>query len=211
MGGFKVVACAVLGVAVGACAAPDVLDLSQNERLYRATGYTALPGADRIAFVAPVVDARETRIEEATDGYTVQYFPDSKWHAAPVRMVDAILRDELTQSGVFKSVDSNAGPSAFIVKAHLAQFDVGMETHVTGWRSFAAVRLRVQVLGQPSPNGRPVLIDREFADNRRSEVDWRPPPAAALMGMSVRRCMQQALAMLDQSNIGRSQVPLDVQ
>jgi len=207
MGGSRVLF--VAGVlALGSCALTTTMDLSENPRLYRPTGYSVAVPADLSVFLAPVVDARRSRVEEATKGHTVQYFSDERWHRQPAKMVDAVLRDELADSGVFESVQPTARADSCVMQVRLLQFDVGAETHVTGWRSFATVGLAVNVLGPVDASGaRPELLSQTFEDEHHSEVDWRPPQAAPLMGLSLRQAVQHMLAKLDQSNVGRANVP----
>ncbi len=208
MGGFRVAAPALLGVLLVGCETNDAIDLSENPALYRYTGYQARVPADRAVFMAPVVDDREVRVEEASGSHTVSYFADGSWDRPIADMVDAVLRQEVADSGIFNGMRDRADSDACVLKVRLRRFDVGGESHVTGWRSFAAVKFSVQVYGPgASEEARPLLLEQEFADGAASEVDWRPPPGTTLMGMSLRKVNTQILGTLDQRNVGRTGVP----
>jgi hypothetical protein len=186
------------------------MDLGRNENLYRLSGYAARAAAERDVFVAPVVDARGVRVQDASGSTSIDYFPDGRWTRPPAVMVDDVLRREISSSGVFREAAAQATPETCILRAQLTQFDVGSEMHVTGWRSFAAVALEVTVLGPADEAGeRPTLFEESFHDAHRSEIDWRPPTAASLMGASLRNVMLRVMSALDQSNLARPAVPAD--
>jgi hypothetical protein len=209
MGGFRVVTPALLGVWVAGCASTDKTDLAENPALYRPTGYRAKVPADRAVFVAPVVDARAARAaEDASGSFVVDYFSDAKWDRPPVDMIDAVLRTELADSGVFTELVDRPGPEACVLRVELRRFDVGGESHVTGVRSFAALGHAVQVYGPGEGNGRALLLDEQLGDATASDIDWRPAPGAVLMGACLRRVNGAMLGLLDQRNVGRTGVPL---
>jgi len=211
MGGFRSVASvSAAGLALCACASPPQMDLGRNENLYRLSGYAARAAAERDVFVAPVVDARGARAEDASGSTSVDYFPDGRWTRPPAVMVDDVLRREISSSGVFHESTAQASPDTCILRAQLTQFDVGSEMHVAGWRSFAGVALKVSVLGPTDAAGeRATLFEESFQDVHRSDIDWHPPPAAALMGASLRQVMLRVMSALDQSNLARPAVPAD--
>ena len=110
--------------------------------------------------IAPVVDARSARVEEASAKYSVQLFADSRWDRPVPAMVDAVLRREIEDSGVFARVAPEAGPDMCLLRTQLLAFDVGVEEHVSMRRSFAEVRLAVRVEGPIGADGtRPVLLE----------------------------------------------------
>jgi hypothetical protein len=197
--------------AAGCSFSSPEMDLSQNERLYRHTGYTSQVPGDRTAFLPPLVDDRGARIEDASADFSTEYFADGRWDRPPTQMVDAVLREELAGSDIFGEVTETARENGCIVRTRLIRFDVGTESHVAGIRSFAAVTIGVEVLGPMVAGGvRPTWLSEEFVGAHRSELDWRPAPASLLMGASLRDAMVRLLARLDQSNVGRTGVPLEV-
>lgn len=201
-----------LGWLVTGCATEKGMDLADNPALYRNTGYETTLPADRSVFLLPVVDDREVATAEAAGPYTVSYFADGDWERPPAVMVDEILRREIVDSGVFSSLSQTARPEDCLLRVKLKRFEVGAESHVTGWKSFAAIVLSVEVLGPLAPNGeRPRWMDRDFGGAQKSSVGWVPPPATTLTGQSLRQAITQMLAALDQSNVARANVPLDLE
>ena len=53
-------------------------------------------------------------------------------------------------------------------------------------------------------------LDLGASYSQASEVEWHPVAASQLMGLSLRGAMRGLLSALDQSNVGRSSVPLDL-
>jgi len=213
-GGLRPLRAALFGAvafASAACISPPEMDLATNPEFYAPTGYAAKLPADRAVFVAPVVDARPARPEmEPTGEYTLNFYADGRWQRPPAVMVDEVLRAELASSQVFAAVQEVAAPEDCLMRIKLGLFEVGVESHVTGFRSFAAINWSVEILGPESSAGeRPRLLEQGFGGAQRSSVTWVPPPAAVLMGMSLRQGVAQMLAALDQANVGRSSVPLD--
>lgn len=208
----RVAVIVLLGVCAAACVSPPEMDLGTNPELYVPTGYVSKLSADRRVFVVPTVDAREPRAPvDASGPYTVNFYPDGRWHRAPAVMVDEVLRAELATSLVFASVELNARPEDCMMRVRLTGFDVGAESHVTGFRSFAAIRWALELHGPEGESGdRPLWLNRDFGGAQQSTISWVPPPAAVLMGMSLRQAAAEMLAALDQSNVGRSNIPLDI-
>lgn len=185
------------------------LDLGENRDLYAYTGYEVEVPVDRAVFILPTEEAREPRVADASSAPTVNYFPDGRWARSPVKMIDAVLREEVAQSGTFTEVLEQPTPEACLLKVRLERFDVGGENHVTGWRSFSVLGMHLQVWGPADETGeRLLLLDEPVADAQRSHVSWRPAKGAALMGLSTRVVMHRVLSLLDQSNVARSNVPI---
>jgi hypothetical protein len=194
------------------CAVEEGMDLARNGSLYRATEYTATLPADRGVYLAPIADEREANVEAASGPYTVSYFTDGDWSRPPAVMVDEVVRRELESSGVFAGVQTRARPEDCLMRVKLRRFDVGAESHVTGWKSFAAIVLGVEVLGPVAASGdRPLWLQRDYAGAQKSGISWVPPAATGLMGLSVRQAVVSMLGDLDRSNVARANVPLDLE
>lgn len=211
MGGDRVFPRAgVLFIVTAACVGTPTLDLSENEQLYRPTRYRAAVAPDRGAFVLPVVDRRQAQAADAARTAPTTRLDDGAWARPPASMIDAILRRELEDSGVFAALAARAQPDACIVQVTLENFDAGIQEHTTGRRSYGAVTLALQVHGPATAGGeRGIAIDERLAESLLSDVVMRPPSPRVLLGTALQRAMQRLLAAIDQGNVARSQVPLD--
>ncbi len=196
----------VLGLALASCGSTGATDLGTNEWLYGGSGYRARIPGDRPAFVAPVRDAR-TAPDPAPDGeFTISYYSDDRWERPPAQMIDDVVRSDLAESGVFTEVSERPWSNGCTINVELRQFDVGSEMHVTGWRSFAALTIAVEVNGPLTPAGnRPVLLQEQFDESLHSFVSWDPPAASQLMATILERVMNRMLGVLDQEGVGRAE------
>jgi hypothetical protein len=86
----------------------------------------------------------------------------------------------------------------------------GTEERPAGRRSIGEIALRVVVHG-PATGGaeRPVLFDRTFREIVATPVERKPADPTQILGVTLQKVAQKALAALDQSNVTRSGLPID--
>lgn len=197
-----------------ACSTPNLhLDLARNDRLYVDAAFHARSPGDRVAFVAPVVDARDLSKLPARDaqGFPVQYGGDGVWERPVTEMVGEVLEREITGSAVFACVVPTAEATTWIVQPRLVSFLIGAVERVEGAQAFAEVGIELAVLGPAAPDGtRAVVWKNTYGERQITPPSLRPTSPYLLIGTSLRAAVQKALVGLDASNVGRSNVPAAV-
>ena len=202
------VGCQVLGGGPG-------IDLRHNSDLYKSVRYSARMAADRVAFVTPLVDERTGNpITGESNAYPVDYVPDNVWPRPLIAMIEDILIDELTDSGVFRELcgEPPALDGQLIVQPVLMTARCGQEERPFGRRSFGEFGLKLVVYGpKPVDGARPVWIQEEFGEVTSTDVGAAPPSAPKLLGQAIHGAMYRLVSRLDQSNVARSGVPLKIE
>ncbi len=190
----------------------DQMDLAVNPTLYTSPGYHARMPADRPAFMPPIVDDRGSSTpEEASGPFPVTWMPDSYWDRPVVEMVDDTLREELKDSGVFSSIEDTPPPSpdAVVVQVEMTRARCGLEEQAAKRRSMAELTVNVTVRGPvDASGGRDVIWQKEFHEVTASDLLIRPPVVPSMFGRVTQRVVARVVAALDESNVGRSGVPI---
>jgi hypothetical protein len=190
----------------------EIADLAQNELLYVDVPFQTRSPGDRALFVAPIVDQRDQVVLPVEDhGFPIVYGGDDFWQRPVREMVADVLVRQLQSSSLFGAVSVQATRGALLLKPTLVSFTTGATEAVSGSRSFAEVGLRLQVLGPADGNGkRAVLHDQVYGNRQLSQLELNPVSPYRLVGRALQLSIGKALAGLDGSNIGRSNVPLDI-
>ncbi len=196
---------------LSACGSAPRADLAQNRDLYQPTGYvTKLPG-DRTAFVGTVQDSRAAAgmaREASVGGYPAVYDGDDRWEAPVAVMVDAILREELAESGLFAAMRSLPKDADLILEPSLVAFRTAAVEELTAGRALAEVGLRLRVHGPAAEGGeRPVLFDETLVERKLTDPAFRTTSRHVLAGACLRAVMLRALQTIDGNNLSRDGMP----
>ncbi|MBK8978126.1 MAG: hypothetical protein IPM29_19650 [Planctomycetes bacterium] len=209
----------LLGIVVSSlagCLSPSTrLDLVETDDLYAPTGYEARLPADRGAFVAPLVDRRDQAPADARTGpYPITWMPEGYWDRPVDVMIDDLLRRELEDSKVVARLDAEPPPEPgdLLIRPTLTRARVGTEDLVNGQRRIAEVSIHLLVLGPVGPGGeRGTLLDEDVVETTGTGIAFSPPRLPVVLGGAVRGCLARLLKRIDESNVARSGVPLDLE
>lgn len=197
----------------GACAVGNYrADLAANDVLYRDVTFRTKAPGDQKVFVAPLADARDAAALPTHDGgFPIAYGGDEFWERPVPEMVADVLMRQLEDSGLFAGVSRAASADGLVLQPTLVSFVTAAKEGIAGTATFAEVGLRLTVYG-PSVGGaeRQKLWEQTFRGAQGSDFDLKPPSPYRLVGPALAQAMGQALAGLDGSNVGRSNVPINL-
>jgi hypothetical protein len=210
---FRPLALGILALATASCGTLNyTADFSSNELFFADVPFRTKAPGDRQVFVTPLKDDRGgTKLPLHERGFPIRYGNDDFWERPVAEMFTEVLARHLTNSELFPSVTTQALAQDLILKPTLVSFTVGSKEAIAGSATFAEVGLRVQVLGPANEKGeRPLWHDCAYGNRQMSEYQVKPVSPYRLIGRALQLTISQALAGLDGSNVGRSQVPPEV-
>ena len=187
-------------------------DFSNNELFFADVPFRTKAPGDRQVFVAPLTDERGGTVLPLHErGFPIRYGNDDFWERPVCEMLTEVIERHLTNSELCPAVETEAAPNVLIMKPTLVMFTVGSKEAMAGSATFAEVGLRIQVFGPADANGeRPLWHDCAYGNRQMSEFDVKPVSPYRLIGRALQLTMSKALAGLDGSNVGRSNVPVAV-
>ncbi len=195
------------------CMTPDYTsDLAKNDLLYTDVEFATKAPGDRAVFIAPVTDVRKVdNLPTVDHGCPIVYGGDDFWERPVSDMIGDVLERQVASSGLFAAVAPQASANALVIKPQVVSFLVGAIDGVAGTSSFAEVGLRLTVYGPADATGkRAVLHDTIYASRQSTDRQLSPISPYRLVGRALQVSMTKALSGLDGSNVGRSNVPLDL-
>lgn len=207
------VACVALPIGCASLAPLDYTpDLASNELFYADVPFRTKAPGDRVAFVAPVADARDLSLLPSNDrGFPIRYGGDEFWvRPVPDMFADVLVR-QLEDSELFPSVVADqAAADGLVVQPELLAFTVGAKEGMSGSQTFAEVGLRLRVYGPEDGAGeRPLWHDEVYGNRQVSEFEIKPISPYRLIGRALQVTMSKALGGIDGSNVARSSVPVE--
>lgn len=205
------VAFALGALGAAGCSVPGgPADFANNCELYSDVPFQTKAPGDRNVFVAPVVDARTGEGLPTSDrGFPIHYGDDAVWDRPVVEMVGEVLQRQLASSRLFPEVAPAASPESLVIVPTLVSFLAGAAESVGGSSSFAEVGLRLQVYGPAGSDGKRTLLhDQVYGNRQATGAAMTPPSPYRLACRAMQISMAKALAGLDGSNVGRSNVPI---
>jgi hypothetical protein len=187
-------------------------DFSNNELFFADVQFRTKAPGDRTVFVSPLKDERDTsKLPMHERGFPIHYGNDDFWERPVAEMLTEVIERHLTNSELFPSVKTQADATDLIMKPTLVSFTVGAQEAMAGSATFAEVGLRIEVLGPANAAGeRPLWHDCVYGNRQMSEYDIKPVSPYRLIGRALQLTMSKTLAGLDGSNVGRSNVPVEV-
>lgn len=208
MGGFRTVI--LVPVLLGACAAPEVNDLAENERLYKSPGFRAPQSAGLAIFINPLQDKRKLPDFSKSDNIYAP-MPEGHWQRPVTVMVEEVLRREIEGSGIYTGISAGEGgqprPGDCVLDAELLEFYRVHETQVaagqTGYtRMGAAVTLKLTVHGPVGADGkRPVRLSKVFKGAPSSRFGLNVfDQGISLSGAALQQVMREAMPVVYASN-----------
>ncbi len=184
---------------LAACQSGADHDLALNTDAYQGSGYQAAHKQDRTVFIRQLQDRRKDMESYAEGQYPVVYTKDRYWDRPVPVMLDAVLRNEVQDSGIFASIVEKEEDADWIIEPVLLQFYGGVEQRVDGRKYRAGTELHVIVLGEPDSQGqRKVLRKRKYEGPLDlGGVTYAQINPYGLASASFARCMGMVLIDLD--------------
>lgn len=213
MASFRALALGFVALATASCGTLNyTADFSNNELFFADVPFQTKAPGDRQVFVTPLKDERGGTVLPLHErGFPIRYGNDDFWERPVAAMFTEVLERHLTKSELFPAVTAQATAQDLILKPTLVSFTVGSKEAIAGSATFAEVGLRVQVLGPANEQGeRPLWHDCAYGNRQTSEYQVKPVSPYRLIGRALQLTMSKTLAGLDGSNVGRSQVPVEV-
>ncbi len=213
MAPFRALALGFVALATASCGTLNyTADFSNNELFFVDVPFRTKAPGDRHVFVTPLKDERGGTVLPLHErGFPISYGNDDFWERPVTAMFTEVLERHLTKSELFPAVTPQATAKDLILKPTLVSFTVGSKEAISGSATFAEVGLRIQVLGPADETGaRPLWHDCAYGNRQMSEFQVKPVSPYRLIGRAIQLTMSKALAGLDGSNVGRSQVPVEV-
>lgn len=203
----------LLAAAAASCGAFNyTADFSNNELYFVDVEFQTKAPGDRQVFVSPLKDERSaTALPLHERGFPIRYGNDDFWERPVADMLTEVLARHLTNSELFPAVTNQPTADCLIMKPTLVSFTVGAKEAMAGSMTFAEVGLRIEVHGPADASGvRPLWHDQVYGNQQVSEFSVNPVSPYRLIGRALQLTMARTLSGLDGSNVGRSQVPVEV-
>lgn len=189
------------------CRTPPRNDLEDNRELYRSPRYTAALPADRDVMVLPLADERGPPALEASK-VVVSLMPEGVWSRPLPVMLDAVVRKEITESKVFRSVLPTARHDCLLLKPVLVDGHGAIVEEIHGRYTYAQLAIRIDVFGPSDGQGQRRKIFTETYSHRQvGDRAMRPISPMILTGMCLQRIVSTMLHDIDTQNLARNLAP----